>query len=44
VDWITVKETGNRYFIVQRSTDSIHFINLGTVASTAKSGQGASYR
>ncbi len=44
VDWITVKETGNRYFIVQRSTDSINFINLGTVASTAKSGGGASYR
>lgn len=44
VDWITVKETGNSYFIVQRSTDSINFTTLGTVASTAKSGGGASYR
>ena len=44
VDWITASETGNSYFIVQRSTDSINFTNLGTVASTARSGQGASYR
>jgi hypothetical protein len=44
VDWITAKEVRNKYFVVQRSADSITFINLGTVPSTAKSGQGSSYR
>ena len=44
VDWITASEKGNSYFIVQRSTDSINFAVLGTVPSTAHSGQGAAYR
>jgi hypothetical protein len=44
VDWITAKEVGNKYFVVQRSTDSVNFINLVIVNSTARSGQGASYR
>ncbi|HEV2480778.1 MAG TPA: T9SS type A sorting domain-containing protein [Puia sp.] len=44
VDWITAREVGNKYFVVQRSADSVNFINLGVVNSTAKSGQGSSYR
>jgi len=44
VDWITAKEIGNKYFVVQRSTDNVNFINLSVVPSTAKSGQGSSYR
>ncbi len=44
VDWITARETGNKYFVVKRSSDSVNFINLSVVNSTAKSGQGSSYR
>lgn len=44
IDWITAEENGNKYFVVQRSGDSVHFINLSVVPSTAKSGQGSSYR
>jgi hypothetical protein len=43
VSWSTVSETGNKYFIVQRSGDSVNFTNLATVASTAADGGGANY-
>jgi hypothetical protein len=44
VAWTTSVERGNRYFIVERSTDSVNFVNLDTAASTAAQGGGASYR
>lgn len=44
IDWITAKETGNKYFVVQRSGDGSNFINLSVVPSTAVNGQGSSYR
>jgi hypothetical protein len=44
VDWTTASEVGNKYFVVQRSTDGVNFINLGTVASAASGGAGASYQ
>jgi hypothetical protein len=44
VNWTTQEETNNSYFIVQRSTDSLNFTDLGTIPSTAESGQGASYQ
>src|ERR1700761_2104848 len=44
VAWTTSVERGNKYFIVQRSSDSAHFTNLDTTASTALQGLGASYQ
>jgi Secretion system C-terminal sorting domain len=44
VNWTTLEETDNSYFIVQRSTDNSNFTSLATVTSTARSGGGASYQ
>lgn len=44
VAWATSVERGNKYFIVQRSTDSVNFTNLDTAESTAAQGAGASYK
>jgi hypothetical protein len=36
--WVTASETNNDYFSLERSTDGIHFVTVGTIPSNANGG------
>jgi Secretion system C-terminal sorting domain len=41
--WVTVSETGNNYFEVERSADGVHFTSIGFVAGAGNSTQQLTY-
>ncbi len=43
LQWTTDGEQPGLYFDIEKSTDGIHFQSAGTVAATAKNGEGQSY-
>ncbi|MGG9971199.1 T9SS type A sorting domain-containing protein [Ferruginibacter sp. SUN002] len=44
VRWQTVTEIGTSYFVVERSTDGIHFTNAGTQAGAGNSNTALNYK
>ncbi|MDX2360356.1 MAG: T9SS type A sorting domain-containing protein [Crocinitomicaceae bacterium] len=43
IDWTTISESGNDYFVVERSSDSISFIQLGSVNGVGSSNSTENY-
>ena len=41
--WSTLEETDNRHFLVERSTDGLDFVSIGTVVAQGGSDEPASY-
>jgi hypothetical protein len=44
LQWVSATETANTSFVVERSTDGVHFAPAGTLGGIAGAGQGASYQ
>ena len=42
--WQTAQETNSESFVIERSTDAVHFLPIGTVAAAGQSNQTLSYQ
>lgn len=43
IDWITIKETGSDYFVIERSSDTINFKPIATIRATGSANGTVSY-